>query len=66
MKFKCKATNLIYNFEFEADIASMKQHPDYEAVMDEPEVKEPVKKTPAKVKQQDESNISRTQPSSGN
>ena len=30
MKFKCKTTNLIYNFEFEVDIASMMKHPDYE------------------------------------
>ena len=30
MKFKCKSTNLIYNFEFEVDIASMMKHPDYE------------------------------------
>lgn len=34
MKFKCKSTNLIYNFEFEVDIASMMNHPDYEC-MDE-------------------------------
>jgi hypothetical protein len=64
MKFKCKATNLVYSFEFEADIAAMKQHPDYEAVMDEPEVKQPVKKTPAKVKQQDESSIDGAEPNS--
>lgn len=32
MKFKCKATNLIYNFEFDVDILSMQKHPDYEEV----------------------------------
>lgn len=45
MKFKCKLTNLVYNFEFEADIAAMKQHPDYESVYD---IEEPVKETPKK------------------
>jgi hypothetical protein len=34
MKFKCKSTNLVYNFEFEVDIMSMMKHPDYEP-MDE-------------------------------
>ena len=38
MKFKCKSTNLVYNFEFEVDILSMMKHPDYESVPeDEPE-----------------------------
>ena len=32
MKFKCKSTNLIYNFEFEVDILSMMKHPDYEPI----------------------------------
>ena len=45
MKFKCKTTNLIYNFEFEVDIASMLKHPDYESVPDNDQVidKEEVK-----------------------
>lgn len=46
MKFKCKTTNLIYNFEFEVDIMSMMKHPDYESV---PEEEAPVEETkPAK------------------
>jgi len=45
MKFKCKSTNLIYNFEFEVDIMSMMKHPDYEP-MDEAPVEEETK--PAK------------------
>jgi hypothetical protein len=44
MKFKCKTTNLIYNFEFEVDIASMLKHPDYEQVIDKEEVKTSSKK----------------------
>ena len=34
MKFKCKSTNLVYNFENEVDIVSMKEHPDYEEVVE--------------------------------
>ena len=44
MQFKCKTTNLIYNFEFEVDIASMLKHPDYEEVVES----EPVVKTSSK------------------
>jgi hypothetical protein len=57
MKFKCKTTNLIYNFEFEVDIASMMKHPDYESV---PEQAEPVvapKATKKTVVKQDEDTI---------
>lgn len=36
MKFKCKSTNLIYNFEFEVDIMSMMKHPDYECIDEAP------------------------------
>ena len=43
MKFKCKTTNLIYNFEFEVDIQSMLKHPDYESVPDN----EPMDEAPA-------------------
>mgnify|MGYP000157907450 CR=1 FL=1 len=43
MKFKCKSTNLVYNFEFEVDIMSMMKHPDYESVPDN----EPMDETPA-------------------
>jgi hypothetical protein len=52
MKFKCKATNLVYNFEFEVDIMSMMKHPDYDAVPeDEPEQEvKPVAKTTKKSK----------------
>jgi len=54
MKFKCKTTGLIYNFEFEVDIQSMLKHPDYEQMDEEPT---PVK-TPKKPKvTQDEANI---------
>lgn len=64
MKFKCKTTNLIYNFEFEVDIASMMKHPDYESVPDnepmeeivEEEVK-PVKTSKKSKVTPDESNI---------
>jgi hypothetical protein len=42
MKFKCKSTNLVYNFEFEVDIMSMMKHPDYEP-MDETTAEEEVK-----------------------
>lgn len=45
MKFKCKSTGLIYNFEFEVDIQSMLKHPDYESVHETP-----VEETPAPVK----------------
>lgn len=50
MKFKCKTTNLIYNFEFEVDIASMMKHPDYTPVEDEAveETHKPAAKTPKK------------------
>lgn len=47
MKFKCKTTNLIYNFEFDVDIQSMLKHPDYESVPDNEPMDEPVSK-PAK------------------
>ena len=55
MKFKCKATSLVYNFEYEVDIMAMMKHPDYEpmeeAVAEEAPVEEtkPVK-TPKKSK----------------
>lgn len=45
MKFKCKTTNLVYNFEAEVDIASMLKHPDYEEVT---EVEPQTVKTPSK------------------
>jgi len=50
MKFKCKSTNLVYNFEFEVDIMSMMKHPDYESVPDNESVEEtkPVAKTTKK------------------
>ena len=66
MKFKCKTTNLIYNFEFEVDIQSMLKHPDYESVpdnepMDEAPVEEqetkPVKTSKKSKVTPDESNI---------
>ena len=46
MKFKCKQTNLVYNFEHAVDIVSMQNHPDYEEVVEsEPAVKTPSKKS---------------------
>ena len=57
MKFKCKTTNLIYNFEFEVDIASMLKHPDYEQVIDKEEVKTPSKKQTSTKVTPDESSI---------
>ena len=47
MKFKCKSTNLVYNFEFEVDIMSMMKHPDYEP-MDETPVAEEQETKPVK------------------
>jgi hypothetical protein len=44
MKFKCKSTNLVYNFEFEVDIMSMMKHPDYECVEEAP-AEEPATET---------------------
>jgi hypothetical protein len=58
MKFKCKTTNLIYNFEFEVDIASMLKHPDYESVPDkQEEVKVTSKKQTSTKVTPDESSI---------
>ena len=66
MKFKCKATSLVYNFEYEVDILAMKNHPDYESVpdnepMDETPVEEqetkPVKTSKKSKVTPDESNI---------
>jgi len=56
MKFKCKQTNQIYNFEHAVDIVSMEKHPDYEAV---PEQTEPVvaPKATKKTVKQDEDTI---------
>ena len=56
MKFKCKQTNLIYNFEFEVDIASMLKHPDYEEVVEQTEPAVAPKATKKTVKQ-DETSI---------
>jgi len=41
MKFKCKATGLVYEFEFEVDILSMQKHPDYEPVVETKEAPKP-------------------------
>lgn len=59
MKFKCKTTNLVYNFEFEVDIASMLKHPNYEQVAEtEPQtVKTPSKKQTSTKVTPDESSI---------
>jgi hypothetical protein len=57
MKFKCKQTNLIYNFEFEVDIASMLKHPDYEEVVEQDEPVVAPKATKKTVVKQDEASI---------
>jgi hypothetical protein len=57
MKFKCKTTNLIYNFEFEVDIASMMKHPDYEEVVEQAEPVVAPKATKKTVVKQDEDTI---------
>jgi hypothetical protein len=64
MKFKCKATSLVYNFEYEVDIMAMMKHPDYEpmeeVVAEETPVEEtkPVKTSSKKSKvATDETNI---------
>jgi hypothetical protein len=55
MKFKCKSTNLVYNFEHEVDIVSMKEHPDYELVVESEPVVAP--KATKKTVKQDEDTI---------
>jgi hypothetical protein len=55
MKFKCKQTNQIYNFEHAVDIVSMEKHPDYEAVPESEPVVAP--KATKKTVKQDETNI---------
>jgi len=52
-KFKCKATGNVFEFKHSWDIADMKQHPQYEEVIEDEvvtEVKKVVKKT-AKAKE---------------
>lgn len=64
MKFKCKSTGLVYEFEFEVDILSMQKHPDYEPVV---ETKEAPKPTPTSKKAaKNEINISGDSANSGN
>jgi len=46
MKFKCIHTGSIYVFESEHDVEQMKQHPEYEQVVQDSE--EPVKAPPVK------------------
>jgi hypothetical protein len=43
--FKCLLSGNTVTFEHQVDIDSMKNHPDYELVVDEPVVVEEVKKT---------------------
>ena len=56
MKFKCKTTGEIYNFEQAVDIVSMQKHPDYELVVEEAEPVVAPKVTKKTVKQ-DETSI---------
>ena len=55
MKFKCKITNQVYNFEYDVDILSMQKHPDYEAVPESEPVVAP--KATKKTVKQDETSI---------
>ena len=55
MKFKCKQTNQVYNFEHAVDIVSMEKHPDYELVVESEPVVAP--KTTKKTVKQDETSI---------
>ena len=55
MKFKCKQTNLVYNFEHAVDIVSMEKHPDYEVVPESEPVVAP--KATKKTIKQDEASI---------
>lgn len=75
MQFKCKATGLIYNFEFEVDILSMQKHPDYEVVLNDKSVPDnesaqettkPVKTSKKAKVTQDEISINREHTNSGN
>ena len=56
MKFKCKQTNQIYNFEHAVDVVSMEKHHDYEAVPESEPVVAP-KATKKTVVKKDETNI---------
>jgi len=56
MKFKCKATDLVYRFEHQVDIVSMKEHPDYEEVPESEPVVTP-KATKKTIVKQDEDTI---------
>jgi hypothetical protein len=48
--FKCLLSGNTVTFEHQVDIDSMKNHPDYELVVDEPIVVEEVKKTAGRPK----------------
>lgn len=48
-KFKCRLTGNVFEFQHHWDIADMKQHPQYEEVIEEPtEDKKPEKKVTKK------------------
>ena len=55
MKFKCKQTNQVYNFEHAVDIVSMQKPPDYEEVVESEPVVAP--KATKKTVKQDETSI---------
>lgn len=44
-KFKCKHSNAIYEFTAEADVKSMRKHPEYTEVVEEVVEAKPAKKT---------------------
>lgn len=47
MKFKCKLTGCVYEFNTEHDIKTMKEHPDYAEVVEQ-EAPKPAAKKAAK------------------
>lgn len=51
MKFKCLISGLIYEYTLPVDIASMKQHPEYEEVVEDEPVKEPKTKQSKDIKE---------------
>ena len=46
-KFKCKHSGNVFSFEQEQDIKGLREHPDYEEVIEEIKVEKPVSKKTA-------------------
>lgn len=47
-KFKCKQSGNVFSFDQEQDIKGLREHPDYEEVIEEVKVEKPAKKTVVK------------------